>query len=253
MAEITYHLEVFDGPLDLLLHLISKNKLNIYDIPIVEILDQYNQALAEMQERDLAITCEFVAMSAHLLYIKSKMLLPKYDDIDDEEDPRARLVEMLLEYQRIKEVSGTLNSRAEKGLDMYTKMPEQITPDKTYKYSHDKIDLRLAILNMLERAETKIPPKITNFAGIVGREVYSVGKKVAYILRRLLSTKKTSFIDLFDSVRTKSEVVATFLAVLELCKTNRIRITDDTNNISLLAENTTDDIIEEYQHGNSRN
>lgn len=236
MAEITYHLDVFDGPLDLLLHLISKNKLNIYDIPIVEILEQYNKALEEMQERDLAITCDFVAMSAHLLYIKSKMLLPKYDEAEDEEDPRARLVEMLLEYQRIKEVSGTLNARAENGLDMYTKMPEQITPDKSYKYEHDRMDLRLAILNMLERAETKIPPKITNFAGIVGREVYSVGKKVAYILKRLLSTKKTSFMDLFDSVRTRSEVVATFLAVLELCKTNRIKISDDTEDISLLAE-----------------
>ena len=236
MAEITYHLDVFDGPLDLLLHLISKNKLNIYDIPIVEILEQYNKALEEMQERDLAVTCDFVAMSAHLLYIKSKMLLPKYDDIEDEEDPRARLVEMLLEYQRIKEVSGTLNARAESGFDMYTKMPEQITPDKTYKYEHDRMDLRLAILNMLERAETKIPPKITNFAGIVGREVYSVGKKVAYILKRLLSTKKTSFMDLFDSVRTRSEVVATFLAILELCKTNRIKISDDAGDISLLAE-----------------
>ena len=138
MSEITYHLDVFDGPLDLLLHLISKNKLNIYDIPIVEILEQYNKALEELQERDLAITCEFVAMSAHLLYIKSKMLLPKHDDTEDEDDPRARLVEMLLEYQRIKEVSGTLNSRAESGFDMYTKMPEQITPDKSYKYQHDR-------------------------------------------------------------------------------------------------------------------
>ncbi|MBR5543703.1 MAG: segregation/condensation protein A [Oscillospiraceae bacterium] len=233
MSEITYHLEVFDGPLDLLLHLISKNKINIYDIPIVEILEQYNQALSEMQEKNLSIACEFVAMSAHLLYIKSKMLLPKYDDIDDEEDPRARLVEMLLEYQRIKEVSGTLNSRAEKGLDMYTKQAENISPDKTYKYSHDRHDLRFAILNMLERAETKIPPKITNFAGIVGREVYSVGKKVSYILKKLLSSKKTRFFDLFEGVKSRSELVATFLAVLELCKTNRITVSDDSESISL--------------------
>lgn len=242
MAEITYHLEVFDGPLDLLLHLISKNKINIYDIPIVEILEQYNKALEEMKERNLSIACEFVTMSAHLLYIKSKMLLPKYEDIDDEEDPRARLVEMLLEYQRIKEVSGTLNSRAETGLDMYTKMPEQITPDKTYKYEHDKIDLRLAILNMLERAESKIPPKITNFAGIVGREVYSVGKKVAYILKRLLLPTKTKFMDLFAGVKSRSEVVATFLAVLELCKTNRISISGDTDDITLLAENDQEEL-----------
>lgn len=236
MSEITYHLEVFDGPLDLLLHLISKNKLNIYDIPIVEILEQYNEALEKMQERNLAITCEFVAMSAHLLYIKSKMLLPKYDDIEDEEDPRAKLVEMLLEYQKIKEVSQTLNTKAEIGLDMYTKQPEIISPDKTYKYSHDRMDLRLSILNMLERAESKVPPKITNFAGIVGREIYSVGKKVAHILKRLLSNQKTTFIELFENVRSRSEVVATFLAVLELCKTNRISVSEETQDITLLAE-----------------
>lgn len=235
MSEITYHLDVFDGPLDLLLHLISKNKLNIYDIPIVEILEQYNEALEKMQERNLSVTCEFVAMSAHLLYIKSKMLLPKYDDIEDEEDPRAKLVEMLLEYQKIKEVSQTLNSKAEIGLDMYTKQPEIISPDKTYKYSHDRMDLRLSILNMLERAESKVPPKITNFAGIVGREIYSVGKKVAHILRRLLSSKKTTFIELFENVRSRSEVVATFLAVLELCKTNKISVSEETQDITLLA------------------
>lgn len=242
MSEITYHLEVFDGPLDLLLHLIAKNKLNIYDIPIVEILEQYNQALAEMEEKNLTIACEFVSMSAHLLYIKSKMLLPKYEELDDEEDPRARLVEMLLEYQRIKEVSGTLNSRAEKGLDIYTKAPEEIEPDKTYKYSHDKFDLRFAVLNMLERAETKIPPKITNFAGIVGREVYSVGKKVSYILKRLLSSKKTKFFDLFRDVKTRSEVVATFLAVLELCKTNRITVSDESQDITLSVDENIQDI-----------
>ena len=236
MSEITYHLEVFDGPLDLLLHLISKNKLNIYDIPIVEILEQYNEALEKMQERNLAVTCEFVAMSAHLLYIKSKMLLPKYEDIDDEEDPRAKLVEMLLEYQKIKEVSETLNAKAEKGLDMYTKQPEMIEPDKSYKYSHDRMDLRMSILSMLERAETKVPPKITNFAGIVGREIYSVGKKVAHILTRLLSKQKTTFIQLFDNVRSRSEVVATFLAVLELCKTNRIDISKENEEITLLPE-----------------
>ncbi len=236
MSEITYHLEVFDGPLDLLLHLISKNKLNIYDIPIVEILEQYNEALEKMQERNLAVTCEFVAMSAHLLYIKSKMLLPKYEDIDDEEDPRAKLVEMLLEYQKIKEVSETLNAKAEKGLDIYTKQPEMIEPDKTYKYSHDRMDLRMSILSMLERAETKVPPKIANFAGIVGREIYSVGKKVAHILTRLLSKQKTTFIQLFDNVRSRSEVVATFLAVLELCKTNRIDISKENEEITLLPE-----------------
>ncbi len=236
MSEITYHLEGFDGPLDLLLHLISKNKLNIYDIPIVEIVEQYNKALAEMEEKNLDIACEFIVMSAHLLYIKSKMLLPKHDGIDDEEDPRARLVEMLLEYQKIKEVSSVLESRSDSGLNMYTKQAEEITPDKTYKYSHNKLDLRFAILNIFDRAESKIPPKISNFAGIVGREVYSVGKKVAFILKKLLSSEKTRFYDLFREVKSRSEVVATFLALLELCKTNKIDVSDDGKNISLITE-----------------
>ena len=227
MEAITYHLDVFEGPLDLLLHLISKNKVNIYDIPIALILEQYNQALEEMKVRDLNVTSEFVAMSAHLLYIKSKMLLPRYEEEEAEEDPRAQLVQMLLEYQKFKEVSGVLNNRYEIGKDIYVKQQEPLEPDKKYKYVHNKTDLSNAILRMLDRAERKMPPPVSNFSGIVGREVYSVSSKVAFILKRLASAGVASFRGLFKKVETRSEVVATFLAVLELCKSNRVKISDD--------------------------
>lgn len=226
-AEIQYHLSAFDGPLDLLLHLISKNKVSIYDIPIAEILEQYDAALSQMEIYDLELESEFVAMSAQLLYIKSKMLLPRYEDEEESEDPRASLVQMLLEYQKFKEVSGLLSRRFEIGRDIFVKEPENLEPDKTYRFSHDKNDLPAAIRKMLDRAERALPPPVSQFTGIVGREVFSVSAKVAFVLKRLLHSGKTTFRSLFKKVQSRSEVVATFLAVLELCKENRIRLGDE--------------------------
>jgi len=227
MTEIQYHLSTFDGPLDLLLHLISKNKVNIYDIPIAEILEQYDAALENMEIRDLDLESEFVAMSAQLLYIKSKMLLPRHDEGIEEEDPRATLVQMLLEYQKFKEVSTLLSTKYEVGRDIFVKEPEIITPDKTYKFSHNKTDLSDAIIKMLDRADNALPPPVSRFTGIVGREIYSVSAKVAFILKRILNAGKVGFKSLFSKVKTKSEVVATFLAVLELCKSGKIKIGEE--------------------------
>ena len=116
MKEVTFHLEVFDGPLDLLLHLLSKNKVEIKDIPIASILDQYLEYIRQMKEFDLEVASEFITMAAQLMYIKSKMLLPVYED-ENQEDPRASLVEALLEYQRIKEAGSVLSLRAQIGRD----------------------------------------------------------------------------------------------------------------------------------------
>lgn len=226
-TEIQYHLSSFDGPLDLLLHLISKNKVNIYDIPIAEILEQYDAALAQMEIHDLELESEFVAMSAQLLYIKSKMLLPRHEEEEESEDPRASLVQMLLEYQKFKEVSGVLSRRFEIGRDIFVKEPENIEPDKTYRFVHDKSDLAAAIRRMLDRAERALPPPVSQFTGIVGHEVFSVSTKVAFVLKRLLHSGKTTFHSLFSRVQSRSEVVATFLAVLELCKSNKIRLGDE--------------------------
>ena len=152
MKEVTFHLEAFDGPLDLLLHLLSKNKVDIRDIPIAQILDQYLEYIQLMQEFDLEVASEFITMAAQLMYIKSKMLLPVYDD-EPEEDPRAGLVEALLEYQRIKSAGTVLNSRAELGRDLFTRGQEPLEKDRRavsirmtdkgmecYRYHHDKIN-----------------------------------------------------------------------------------------------------------------
>jgi segregation and condensation protein A len=130
MKEVTFHLEVFDGPLDLLLHLLSKNKVEIKDIPIAVILEQYLEYIRQMQEFDLEVASEFITMAAQLMYIKSKMLLPVYED-DNEEDPRAGLVEALLEYQRIKEAGSALSLRAQIGRDIFVKGQEQLEKEKS--------------------------------------------------------------------------------------------------------------------------
>ena len=122
---MTFHLPVFDGPLDLLLHLIAKNKLNIYDIPISDILEQYLSYIGRMREFDMEVAAEFVSMAAQLMVIKSKMLLPVYED-EGQEDPRAELVEALLEYQRFKEMGGYLGTRAELGRGLFVKRPETL-------------------------------------------------------------------------------------------------------------------------------
>lgn len=233
MQTITYHLDSFEGPLDLLLQLISKNKINIYDIPIAEILEQYNTAFRAMDIQDLDLLSDFVAMSAHLVYIKSKLLLPRYEELDDEQDPRRELVQMLLEYQQFKEISGTLYSRYEIGRDIFVKGQESFEPDKTYRHSHRTDELVQAIHKMLDRADQKLPPPVSSFKGIVGREVYSVSSKVAFVLKSLLETGKASFKGLFRKVKSRSEVVATFLAVLELCKSNKIRFNDQENDTQL--------------------
>ncbi len=234
MQTITYHLDAFDGPLDLLLQLISKNKVNIYDIPIAEILEQYNEAFRAMDIQDLDLLSDFVAMSAHLVYIKSKLLLPRHEELDEEQDPRRELVQMLLEYQQFKEISGTLYSRYEIGRDIFVKGQEAFEPDKTYRHSHRVDELIHAIHKMFDRSDQKLPPPVSSFKGIVGREVYSVSSKVAFVLKSLVNSGKASFKGLFRSVKTRSEVVATFLAVLELCKSNKIHFTDDGDDKQLM-------------------
>ncbi len=222
MDSVTFKLEVFEGPLDLLLHLISKNKIDIYDIPIVDIVDQYSNYLAEMQRLDLDIAADFIVMSAQLMYIKAKMLLPKYEE--DEEDPRTQLVNALLEYQRFKEASEYLHKRDEERSEVYVKSAEHIEPDKEYQHVHDASILVKAIRNMLEKADSALPPEVKNFDGIIKHEEYPVENKIQYVLSGLARTGKTGFLELLSVVETRSEAVATFLAVLELFKEGRISL-----------------------------
>ena len=227
-----FHLENFDGPLDLLLHLIAKNKVSIYDIPIAEILDQYMAVLHAAEAMDLDVAGDFVAMAAQLVYIKSKMLLPRHE----EEDPRAGLVEMLLEYQRLKEAAVFFREKGETGRDIFVKPPENLgEAPKEYRQSLN--DLIRAANNMLRRAQRRVPPPASAFSGIVGREPVPVETRITAILRRFIHHIRLPFKRLFEDAKSRSEIVATFLAVLELSKNRRIRLEGDGEDMELTLTN----------------
>lgn len=184
----TEDMEDFVGPLDLILHLLSKNKMEIKDIQISLILDQYLAWMAARKEMDLEVASEFVTMASQLVYIKTRMLL----SIHDEEalSEMEQLIASLEEHQRnenylkIKEITPLLDRRYSYGRDFITKVPETIQPDRTYRYVHDREDLKKAILSVLSRADHQLPPPVAAFQGIVGREPYPVSEKAGEIIRR---------------------------------------------------------------------
>jgi len=218
----------FVGPLDLILHLLSKNKMEIKDIQISLILDQYLAWMDQRKELDLEVASEFVTMASQLVYIKTRMLL----SLNDEEvmSEMEQLIAALEEHQRsesyikIKAVVPALDARFQVGRDLIAKQPEAIQPDRTYRYVHDKGDLLRAMTDVLRRVDNKLPPPVSAFQGIAGREPYPVADKAGEILRRLIGFGVTRFRALFRGNRSRSEIVATFLAVLELCKARRLRL-----------------------------
>ena len=240
--KMTFHLSAFDGPLDLLLHLIAKNKVNIYDIPISLILEQYMEVLREAQEADMEVAGDFIAMAAQLMLIKSRMLLPK-----EEEEPRAQLVEQLLEYQRSRVVQPFVRSHSEVGRDIFTRPPEPLERKKQFEGTLPPEKLPDAARRMLTRIGRKLPPPVSAFSGIVGRERVPVHTRITAILLRFRQKATLNFRSLFRGAESRSEIVATFLAVLELSKTNRIRIDgegEDTT-LTLFTGRETEEVREE--------
>ena len=233
MQEPQYHLdgvvhakaelmEDFDGPLDVILLLLSKNKIEIQDISISSILDQYLAYLDEMKRIDIEIASEFIAMASYLMLIKTKMLLSAAEQ-EEAMSEMELLIRSLEERQRkdafsqIKTSAAFLQERNEIGVNLFIKGQEPFERDPTYRYQHDSSDLLRAMQNIAERSERILPPPTSNFSGIVGREPYPVTKKAAEVLRKLLSRGISKFLKLFHGNRSRSEIVATFLAVLELC------------------------------------
>ncbi|MCK9478006.1 MAG: segregation/condensation protein A [Firmicutes bacterium] len=227
MKQISFKLEIFEGPLDLLLHLINKNKLSLYDIPIFEITEQYIDYLAEMEHFDIEVSSEFLVIAAHLLYIKSKMLLPKYDeDAADEDDPQVELAQRLIEYKRFKQASLFFREREFAGGLTFYKMQEYIQP-MLIDESLSQVELSHlygAISEVAERIKYRRPISNSRFKAVAGKEVVSVFSRVKAILSKLKRFNRVCFSDIFKGMKTKSEAVASFLAVLELIKLNRIKI-----------------------------
>ena len=240
-------MEDFDGPLDLILHLLSKNKIEIRDIVISDLLDQYLAWMAQREELNLEVASEFVTMAAHLVYIKTRMLLSIDDEVamSEMEELMAALEEHKSQetYVKIKDVTGTLGDRYGFGRDYLIKQPEPVKADNTYRYVHDKADIFAAIRSVLARTDNRLPPPTAAFEGIVGREPYPVADKARSILDRLIQFGVARFRALFKTSRSRSEVVATFLAILELCKANRIHLAGTAEDCTVTS--TVDDAPED--------
>lgn len=222
MEKLEYHLEVFNGPLDLLLSLIAKNKLDIYDIPIAELLDQYMAQIAVMQESNMDVASEFLEMAARLVQIKAASLLPRHEE---EEDPRAELTGQLLEYEQCKKAAIRLARQG--SFDMITRPPEPLPVDYTYKRIHDPQEIAQALASAWGKGRSLLPPRPENFSAIVSRKIVSVASQAIVILRQLWKMKSISYRALFAGKRDRSQRVAAFLAVLELVKNRRLRIEGD--------------------------
>ncbi len=224
-------LEDFEGPLDLILFLLSKNKIEIQDIPITLILDQYLEYLERRQQMDLEIASEFVAMATQLMFIKTRMLLSVEDK--EAQSEMDLLIQSLEErrntelYERIKEVVSLLEPMSEFGRNSMVKPPELTGAEKIYLYDHTTADLVSALREIASRTERNAPPSLESFSKIVTHEPYPVSMKAGAILEHLKSLGSTNFRMLFVDSRSRSEVVATFLAVLELCRNRLIHLADN--------------------------
>ena len=228
MEKISYRLDAFEGPLDLLLHLIEKNKLNIYDIMISELLDQYMEHMHLMQQQELEIAGEFLDMASRLVQIKSAMLLPKYEEA---EEMKKELSGQLIEYKKCKQVAHVLSQNI--SFDSFCREPAKIKADMSYKRSHEPTYLIGAYLAAVGRGKEKIPPSEDAFSGIVKRRIVSVSSKIVGVMRKLWHGKRVRYENVFEDANDRSELVATFLAVLELIKGKRVRI-DDENGSQIL-------------------
>ncbi|MBR7092382.1 MAG: segregation/condensation protein A [Clostridia bacterium] len=220
MTTISYKLPDFEGPLDLLLFLIRKNKLNICDIPIRELLEQYMQTIEQMQQQDLEVESSFLEMAARLVHMKSASLLPRQEDA---EQLRRELEGELIEYQLCQRAARRLGG-LHVGYDLFVRAPQPCQPDKTYRLRHQPEELYAAYLAAAGRGRRRLPPPVQAFSGIVERKIVSVYSKIISVLRTLRSGYRVRYDTLFESVGSKSEMVATFLAVLELLKGNRITL-----------------------------
>lgn len=245
-------LEDFEGPLDVIFLLLSKNKIEIQDVSITAILEQYLTYLDEMKRLDMEIASEFITMASHLMLIKTKMLLSAAEAAEAQSELDL-LRQSLIERQRreaidqIRTAIDFLEPQNEVGRCIFTKQPEPLQRDQTYRYQHDTSDLLRALDEIAERNQRQLPPPATNFHGIVGKEPYSVTRKGKELIRVLILRGVERLKNLFRRNRSRSEIVATFLAILELCKTNSVSVEDDPTgenpNVRLLDSSTA--VIEE--------
>ena len=225
---LSFCLEVFEGPLELLLHLLKKNKVSIYDIPIERITAQYMEYLEQMQAFDMELSSEFLIMASELLYIKSQMLLPRHEE--EEEDPRKNLADRLLEYQKMKAAAGFLKEHEGDGRFLFFKEPDNIAqaPPDYSDQAFDVEQLIAALSDVLIKNQRKEPPPKTSFVGIGGHEQVSSKTCVSHIKSRLLGKGRVAFSQVFSGLDSKPKIVVSFLIILEMIRLHLVtaEITD---------------------------
>ncbi len=218
-------LEVFEGPLDLLLYLIKKEEVDIYDIPIAKITDQYLEYMELMQLLDLTIAGEFLVMAATLMHIKSKLLLPPDEtDVESEEelDPRAELVKRLLEYKKFKEAAAELAQKESHQKHFYARVGSGINMDELPAAKDEFFEASLFdLITAFTKVLRDIPKEM--FYQII-KDEFTVSEKIHDVLHMLVDNKKVMFTDLFKAAKNKAEIITTFLAILELIKIREISI-----------------------------
>ncbi len=229
MEKISYRLNLFEGPLDLLLHLIKKNKLNICDIQISELLDQYMEHIDLMKEQNMDIASEFLEMAARLVYIKTSTLLPKHES--EAEMLKEELKGQLLEYEQCKKMAKILEEHMQ--LDFISRDTMKLDRDMTYSISHNINEIFKAYVTSMGKNKKNLPPIRESFNEIVAKKIISVFSKGIYILKSLKRRGNINFLSLFRENKSKSEAVATFLALLELVKSKRVFIEKEGNNLEV--------------------
>ena len=227
-------MEDFEGPLDLILFLLSKHKIEIQDLQISLLCRQFLDWIEAREALDMEVASEFVAMASHLVYLKSKNLLAVGERQDEELDElKLRLEERLLEEGRrkLEKALDFLTPRAGMYRMILTKPPEPAPRDTAYAHIHSPFELAHALREVSVRAERRLPPPPEAFSGIVGKEPFPVPEKMGQLLRRLAQKGRMMLSGLFGGMRDRSELVAAFLAVLEMCRNREIELTGENEDI----------------------
>ena len=226
---ISYKLESFEGPLDLLLQLIARNKLNIYDIPLTELIDQYLEQISKFKEEEMDIASEFLEMAARLIYIKTVSLLPEHEEVAV---LKQELTGELLEYQVCQQMAALLGTMTG-GFDRFVRRPAEFEFDKTYELKHPPETVYLSYIAAVGRGQRRLPPSSDPFTKIVAKKIVSVSTRIVFVMRKLWKGGSRKLSSLYTTAHSRSELVATFLAVLELCKANRVSVEGDSDDAEI--------------------
>lgn len=230
MEQPSFKLQVFEGPMDLLLHLITKHKLDIYDIPIVELVDQYTAYVRQMQGQNMEVASDFLEMASRLVYLKTVSLLPVYEEA---EELKKELTGELLEYRDCKLLAAKLASKTE-GFDFLPRYsPEEIEPDMTYRRLHEPEELLNAYSAAAGKKLRRLPPPFESFKAIVAKKVVSVSSKIESIMGTLKKKKRRRLTELYKDASSRSDLIASFLAVLELAKNKAVLLTGSGDDVQI--------------------